>query len=193
MQERRTNRERSEGTTAALIAVARRLFVEQGYAGTGTPDLVMAAGVTRGALYHHFADKRALFRAVVVAESRAVAEAVERAAPGGADPVADLVAGGEAYLDAMAEPGRSRLLLVEAPAVLGPTEAAAIDAEHAGRTLREGIEAALAAGAIRPLPSAALVTLLGATYDRAALAIAEGTLRSDCSAVIAAMLDGLRS
>ncbi|PKR87789.1 TetR family transcriptional regulator [Pleomorphomonas diazotrophica] len=193
MQERRTNRERSEGTTATLISTARRLFVERGYADTGTPDLVMAAGVTRGALYHHFADKRALFRAVVVVESRVIAEAVERAAPGGDDPVADLIAGGEAYLDAMAEPGRSRLLLVEAPAVLGTAEAAAIDAEHAGRTLREGIEAALAAGAIRPLPPAALVTLLGATYDRAALAIAEGAPRSDCTAVLAAMLDGLRT
>ena len=128
MQERRTNRERSEGTTATLIAVARHLFVDRGYAETGTPDLVAAAGMTRGALYHHFADKRALFRAVVVAESRAVAEAVERSAPGGHDPVADLVTGGEAYLDAMAEPGRSRLLLVEAPAVLGPADAAAIDA-----------------------------------------------------------------
>ena len=193
MQERRTNRERSEGTTATLIAVARHLFVDRGYAETGTPDLVAAAGMTRGALYHHFADKRALFRAVVVAESRAVAEAVERSAPGGHDPVADLVTGGEAYLDAMAEPGRSRLLLVETPAVLGPAEAAAIDAEHAGRTLREGIEAALAIGAIRPLPIAALVTLLGATFDRAALAISEGTPRSDCAAVLTAVLNGLRS
>lgn len=193
MQERRTNRERSEGTTAALVAVARQLFVERGYSETGTPDLVAAAGVTRGALYHHFADKRALFRAVVIAESRAVAEAVERSAPGGRDPVVDLVAGGEAYLDAMAEPGRSRLLLVEAPAVLGPAEAAAIDAEHSGRTLREGVEAAIAAGAIRPLPIVALVTLLGATFDRAALAISEGAPRSDCAAVLAAVLNGLRS
>ena len=193
MQERRTNRERSEGTTATLIAVARQLFVDRGYAETGTPDLVAAAGMTRGALYHHFADKRALFRAVVVAESRAVADAVERSAPGGLDPVADLVTGGEAYLDAMAEPGRSRLLLVEAPAVLGPADAAAIDAEHAGRTLREGIEAALAKGAIQPLPIAALVTLLGATFDRAALAVSEGMSRSDCAAVLAAVLSGLRS
>ncbi len=193
MQERRTNRERSESTTTALIAVARQLFVERGYAETGTPDLVAAAGVTRGALYHHFADKRALFRAVVVTESQAVAEAVERAAPGGIDPVADLIVGGEAYLDAMAAPGRSRLLLIEAPAVLGMAEAEAIDAQHAGRTLREGIEAALSAGAIRPLPIAALVTLLGATFDRAALAVSEGTPRSDCMAVLAAVLNGLRS
>lgn len=193
MQERRTNRERSEGTTTTLIAVARQLFVERGYAETGTPDLVAAAGMTRGALYHHFEDKKALFRAVVVAESRAVAEAVERAAPGGADPVADLVVGGEAYLDAMSEPGRARLLLVEAPAVLGTTEATAIDAEHAGRTLREGVEAALAAGAIRPLPITALVTLLGATYDRASLAAAEGMPRSDCAAVLSAVLNGLRA
>ncbi len=192
MQQRRSNIARSLATTTSLLEVARRLFVECGYAETGTPDLVAGAGLTRGALYHHYADKRALFRAVVEAESRAVAADVERAAPGGADQMRDLAVGGEAYLDAMAVPGRVRLLLIEAPAVLGAAETAAIDQAHSGRTLREGIEAAQASGAMLPLPIDALTTILGAAYDRAALAISEGAAsRSDCSAALDALLVGL--
>lgn len=192
MQARRSNRERRDATTSALLSAAHALFVERGFAGTGTPDLVAAAGLTRGALYHHFEDKKALFRAVVIEESRAVAAAIEQAAPGGADPMEDLVTGGEAYLDAMAVPGRARLLLLEAPAVLGPAEASAIGSEHGGRTLRDGLAAAIAAGALRPLPVETLATVLEAAFDRAVLSIASGAARADCSAVLRAMIEGLR-
>ncbi len=192
MQSRTPNVLRSQRTTDALVAAARALFVERGYAGTGTPEIVAAAGLTRGALYHHFEDKRALFRAVVEAESRSVAAEIERAAPaGGGDPIAALVAGGEAYLQAMTEPGRARLLLVEAPVALGP-DAAEIDALHAGRTLVDGLREARAAGALQDLPETVLAAVLAAAYDRAALAIADGASKEACAAVMAAVVQGLR-
>ncbi|PRH84470.1 TetR family transcriptional regulator [Labrys okinawensis] len=194
MQEggRRTNPDRTLRTRTALIAAARRLFVAKGYADTGTPELVAEAGVTRGALYHHFADKQALFRAVVETENAALADEIERAAPAELGAMEALIAGGEAFLAAMSEPGRTRLLLIEAPAVLGRETMDAIDASHGGRTLREGIAAAVADGALRPVPVDEAALLLSAVYDRAALSIAAGADGEEWRALIRAVLDGLR-
>ena len=168
----RTNEERSEGTRRALVAAARSLFIEKGFAAASTPQIVAAAGITRGALYHHFADKRALFRVVVELESRAVADAIEAGVPAGLDPVPSLIAGSRAYLAAMASPGRTRLLLVEGPSVLGSAAVAVLDEANAARTLRDGLEAALPD--LGELSLAALAALLSAAFDRAALAIDQG-------------------
>lgn len=181
----RTNRERTEATRGALLAAARALFVFKGYADTSTPEIVAAAGITRGALYHHFEDKRALFRAVLEEEARAVADEIERAAPATRSPRKALIAGSEAYLDAMTVAGRTRLLLVDGPAVLGPGESLALDQAHAGRTLREGLATALDQRIAPPLTVDALATLLSAAFDRAALAIDAG---DDPAAIRAAMV-----
>ncbi|SEK42300.1 DNA-binding transcriptional regulator, AcrR family [Bosea lupini] len=193
MQEagRRSNKDRSDTTRAALIAAGRKLFVSRGYAETGTPELVAEAGVTRGALYHHFADKRALFRAVVEVESAAVAREIESAARPGLAPLKALSRGGAAFLEAMREPGRTQLLLIDAAAVLGREELDAIDARHGGRTLREGLAAAIQAGALPKLPLAATAQLLGAAYDRAALAIAAGAEPGEWHKLIDAVVAGL--
>lgn len=188
---RRTNRERTETTRAALVAAARRLFVEKSYAETSTPEIVAAAGVTRGALYHHFADKQALLRAVVEAESAAIAEEVEKAAPADLDPLDALKIGGVAFLSAMGVPGRTRLLLLDGPAVLGHAAMDEIEARHGGRTLREGLSAVMEAGAIRPLPIDALAAQLAAAFDRAALAIEAGASTQDHLEVLTALVGGL--
>ncbi len=171
---RRSNRQRSAATRAALVEAARTLFINTGYARTSTPEIVAAAGVTRGALYHHFTDKQALFRAVVEAESAVVADAIEQASDDHDNVRRALVRGGEAFLDAMALPGRTRLLLLDGPAVLGRDVMDGIDDAHAGRTLREGIAEGIARGDIEPLPADALAALLSAAFDRAALAIEAG-------------------
>ena len=188
---RRSNRDRSEQMRAALIAAARRLFIDRGYAETGTPEIVAAAGVTRGALYHHFADKQALFRAVAEAEAGAVAAEIELAAPVSLQPRPALLAGGEAYLSAMAQPGRTRLLLLDGPAVLGRAGMDEIDNRHGNRTLREGLAAAMDTGAIASLPLDALTKQLGALFDRAALAIDAGAPPAEQRAVLSALIEGL--
>lgn len=168
---RRTNRDRTDATRAALMEAGRALFVAKGYGETSTPEIVAAAGVTRGALYHHFEDKRALFRAVVADEAAAVAEDIERSAPRDLPAVQALLAGADAYLAAMRQPGRTRLLLIEGPAVLGAEAMRTLDEETAARTLREGLEAA---GGRHGAPLAALGDLLSAAFDRAALTIESG-------------------
>lgn len=184
----RSNRERTEQTRQALIDAGRRLFVEKGYAETATPEIVAAAGVTRGALYHHFEDKKALFRAVIECEARAVAGTIEAHSASHDAPRAALIAGASAYFDAMMAEGRTRLLLIEAPAVLGLPATATIDAENAEATLRAGLAAMLPQAGATLAP---LTLLLSAAFDRAAIAIEAGGERREYEQAIAVLLDGL--
>ncbi len=188
---RRTNRDRTEATRTDLIAAARRLFTEKSYAETGTPEIVATAGVTRGALYHHFADKQALFAAVVEQEAAAVAGEIESASPPTLDARDALISGSDAYLAAMRAPGRTRLLLLDGPAVLGRAAMDAIDNRHGNRSLREGLVAAMHARSMKKLPAEALTALLAAAFDRAALAIEAGASADDYRAVLMALIDGL--
>ncbi|MBB3384275.1 MULTISPECIES: TetR/AcrR family transcriptional regulator [unclassified Rhizobium] len=174
MQDPRSNRERTEKTKAALIAAARALFVEKGYAETSTPEIVAAAGITRGALYHHYEDKRALFRAVVREEALAVTRTIEQATPAQLPARDALIAGSNGYLDAMRVNGRTRLLLIEGPTVLGFTEMKKLDEETTALTLRQGLQATLNHGRNSGTPVDALADILSAAFDRAALAIDAG-------------------
>jgi AcrR family transcriptional regulator len=189
--ERRSNRERTEATRGDLIAAARKLFTEKSYAETSTPEIVAAAGVTRGALYHHFEDKQALFRAVVEHEAELVAAEIERAAPDTLPARKALIAGGEAFIKAMATPGRTRLLLLDGPAVLGRAEMDAIDARHGTRTLRAGIAFAMRDGVMKRLSLDAVTALVSSAFDRAALAIDAGAPVEDYRKALAALIEGL--
>lgn len=186
----RNSKEGTEATRLALISAARQLFVEKGYADTATPDIVAAAGVTRGALYHHFEDKKALFRAVIERESMAVASDIDRGAASAATPRDALVSGASAYFAAMAVEGRARLMLLEAPAVLGVERTAEIDRDNAEDRLREGVSdylgAAVSADEVR-----ALTNLLSSAFDRAVLEIERGGEHSLYEAAIARLIDGL--
>lgn len=191
MQEPRKNKERSSSTRAALISAARIDLVARGYAGTSTPEIAKRAQVTRGALYHHFADKKALFLAVVDAEAAAVAAEIDVAPEPASSPIAALLAGGDAYLSAMSVPGRTRLLLIDAPSVLGHVEAKAIDDAHAGRKLEVGLAAAVDTGALPPLPLPVISKFLSAAFDRAALDIEGGAAIEDWREVFRKVIIGL--
>ncbi|WP_395540600.1 TetR/AcrR family transcriptional regulator [Neotabrizicola sp. sgz301269] len=185
---RRSQADRREATRGQLLDAARALFTARGYAETGTPEIVAAAGVTRGALYHHFADKADLLRALCQREADAVGQAIDAATMAIRDPDQALVTGALAYLDAMAVPGRAALLLVEAPAALGPAEAARLTAGDGRAQLQAGLQETLPE---LPLPEcAALADLLSAAFDRTALALASG---ADRQSHVAAMLRLLAS
>ncbi|WP_281496152.1 TetR/AcrR family transcriptional regulator [Marivita sp. S6314] len=188
----RSNKARTAATRLALINAARMLFSEKGYAETSTPEIVKAAGVTRGALYHHFEDKIALFRAVVTEEYIAVANeitATSKAHPGTA--IDALKQGGRGYLKAMQDKGRVRIMLLDGPAVLGQLELAQIDQDTSGDTLRQGLHGAMQAGQIKTLPLDALTVQLSALFDRAALAVAEGDDPQDHLDVLDAIFESL--
>lgn len=109
-----------EETRAKLIAAARRAFTENGYAGTSMDDLTAAAGLTRGALYHNFGDKRGLMAAVVEqVDGEMAADAMAEAERGGGDDWDKLLAEGRAYIEAAMNPEIRRIVLLDGPAVLG--------------------------------------------------------------------------
>src|ERR1044071_9643614 len=116
---RRTQAERTEATRGALIAAARPLFAERGYAGVGTEEIVRAAGVTRGALYHHFEGKKGLFEAVYERIEAALAPRIAPGAlAGGAKaPLDAMRAGAEMFLQACTEPEAQRIVLLDGPSV----------------------------------------------------------------------------
>ena len=144
-----------------------RQNAEKGYSETGTPD-VKAAEVTRGALYHHFEDKADLFRAVVEAEAM-TCWTRWKLRPEGQVGLAD---GTRGYFEAMAKPGRVKLLLIDGPSVLGHEEIDRIDAGGGRASLRAGILAARPDLAEAELD--ALCVVLSAAFDRAALAVSDG-------------------
>jgi len=190
--ERRSNKERAQSTRADLISAARKLFYEDGYAQTPTPQIVKAAKITRGALYHHFTDKSDLFRAVFLAEAHAVAKQIGKNSTNSKSALDALLRGSEAYFTAMAVPGRTRLMLLDGPSVLGQGEIDHIYSQTSRKQLLNGLSQAMAKGELRKMPLKPLAILLSAAFDRAALAITEGESTKSYKTVIRNIIEGLR-
>lgn len=192
---RRTNAERHAETRAALMTAARALFAEKGFAETGTPEIVRRAGVTRGALYYHFTDKRDLFRAVLEAEETALADRINReSGPLANDPVEALMAGTRAFLAAASDADTNRIVFVDGPAALGWDDWREIDDRYAGATLREGLETGMNAGVLRRLPLDEITNMLGAAFNEAALGLGSGRYTSAAlEKSFHALFEGLRA
>lgn len=195
----RTQSERRAATRAALIDAARPLFAERGYAHVGTEEIVHAAGVTRGALYHHFDGKDGLFAAVFEAVE---AELMTRIAAhaetvGAASPLATLRAGVDAMLDAALDPGLAQIVLIDAPAVLGWQAWREIGWRY-GMGLTEAVlAAAMEAGELASRPVRPLAHVVLGALDEATLYVARAadqeTARAEMADALAAVLDGLRA
>jgi AcrR family transcriptional regulator len=168
---RRTQAERRAATRAALIAAARELFAARGYAAVATEEIVQRAGVTRGALYHHFAGKHELFRAVYERVEQELTERIVTEVPlAGDDPVTVLRDGTATFLDACLDPEVQRIALLDAPAVLGYEAWREIGERYGLGLLQAAIRSAVDVGAIPPQPVRPLAhVLLGALHEAALL------------------------
>ncbi|MET0304878.1 MAG: TetR/AcrR family transcriptional regulator [Solirubrobacterales bacterium] len=196
---RRTQAERSEVTREALIEAARPLFAEHGYAGVSTEEIVRAAGVTRGALYHHFEGKKGLFEAVY---ERIEAELAQRIATGAlaegsAAPLDAMRAGAEMFLRACTEPEAQRIVLLDGPSVLGWDRWREIAAEHGLGLIEATLQAAIDAGAISEQPVRPLAHVLMGALDEAAMVVARAEdpeqMREDVGRTLDSLLAGLSS
>jgi AcrR family transcriptional regulator len=187
--------ERSRVTRERLLAAARELFAARGYAAVGTEEIVRAAGVTRGALYHQFRDKEALFEAVVEAVEAETTAAIAARAVDAPDALYALRAGGRAFLAICADPHVERILMLDAPAVLGSERWREIRNAHGLGLVTGVLQAGMDAGAIARGPVTALAhLLLGALHEGALLivhATDPGAARAEVEAVIDRLLDGL--
>ena len=187
---RRTQEERSAATRGALVAAGRRLWGERGYGAVGTPEIAAAAGVTRGAMYHQFADKAALFRAVVEAVELDVTQrlADRVVASGAADAAAALRAAVDGWLDISQEPDVRRIVLLEAPAVLGWAGFRDVAMEHGLGLTQQLLQAAMDAGQLPRVPVAPLAHVLVGALDEAAMVVATAEDRDAATAEVAQVL-----
>ncbi|HXR29827.1 MAG TPA: TetR family transcriptional regulator [Solirubrobacterales bacterium] len=197
MNVKRTQAERSEATREVLVEAARALFAERGYTGVGTEEIVRAAGVTRGALYHHFDDKRELFAAVY---ERVEAELAERIATGALNaeaksPLEAMRAGAEMFLAACTEPEAQQIALLDGPSVLGWDRWRRIAAEHGLGLIEASLQAAIEAGAIAAQPVRPLAHVLMGALDEAAMLVARAeepeTMRAEVGRTLDTLLGGL--
>lgn len=189
--------ERAETTRAELVRAARELFTERGYGGVGTEEIVRAARVTRGALYHHFDDKRDLFRTVHEQIEGEVIAAIGARMAEVADPYELLVAGARAYLDVCTDPAVTRVTLVDAPSVLGWEEWREIDMRHGLGLVIAGLQGGIDAGVLRAQPVRPLAHLLLGAMGEAGMVIANAddppAARAEVEPALLGLLAGLRA
>jgi AcrR family transcriptional regulator len=169
---KRTQADRSENTRNALIEAATTLFASKGYANTSLDDLLQIAGMTRGALYHHFENKKMLFQVVFEHQEQILTNIVAGAAQGHADAWLAFQTGCKAFLTACLEPAIQQIILIDAPAVLGWDVMREIESRYALAMLRRGLEYAIEQGKLRPRPVEPLAQFLLGGLSECAMAIA---------------------
>ena len=194
----RTQAQRSEATRSALMKAARQLFAKRGYADVGTEEIVRAAGLTRGALYHQFGGKRELFEAVYETVEKELAQRIgETVAREAKEPIEAMRIGTEMLLDACLEPEVQQIALIDGPAVLGWQRWREIGAEAGLGLIEATVQAAIDAGQIAPQPTKPLAHVLMGALDEAAMMVARAEdpakTRAEMAATIDTVLNGLRA
>lgn len=174
-------------TSRAILRAATEAFIRAGFQGASVGEIAAAAGVTRGAVYHHYADKLGLLRAVVQeGHERVAAAVVARADEHAVDPRAALRAGCHAFVDGITDDPAARVLLVEGPAALGWSQWRALDASASMRELREAVDAVSGGDDVE-----ALTHLLSGAMNEGVLWLVEASGGADARAAVHRSLDRL--
>jgi AcrR family transcriptional regulator len=192
-----TQSERREATRAAIVKAAKRLFGERGFAGTTMDHVATAAHVAKGAVYHHFKTKEALFEAVFDQVSEDLVAEVERAARSENDALAAMAAGTQAYFAACATDATGQIILRDGPAVLGWERWREIDARHFGGGFPLALARAMEDGLIARQPVEPLSRLLLGAVTEAAVACSAGSdlhkTGAEYARAFRTLLDALRT
>ena|SRR5690242_6999389 len=187
----------ARATRSALIDAALELITKRGYSRVGTEEIVARANVTRGALYHHFEDKRDLFRAVFERVEEDLVQKIAATMGGAGDPWELMLAGMRAFLDACDDPAVKQISLTDAPAVLGWEEWREVDNRHGLGLTRAALQGAVDAGALRPIAVEPMAHLFVAALSEAAFVIAHSNrprkARAEVEEALVQLVEGLRA
>jgi AcrR family transcriptional regulator len=188
--------EQGKATRDRLVELAFRIFSENGYAATALDGLIKEAGLTKGALYHHFKSKLDLFEAVYIRAEEEVATRINNASAGATDPWDQLLEGCDAYLEACADPGLQRILRLDGPSVLGWERWSQIDAEFGSGKLEIFLEILNQSEVIDVSSTRALSHLLSGALNEATFWIAQAQDSNEAldqsRKVLRKMLNGIR-
>ncbi len=191
---RRTQAERTEATTAALVDAARELFARDGYDATSLDAVAARAGVTKGAVYHHFNGKPQLFEAVFSREIQRMTTPLGAAYTRKKDPWDAFKAASLAFLDECLEPGLQRIVLLDAPAAIGWEEIRRLEAPLLD-LMEQAIARAVEAGRIAKRPPGPLAHFLFGAICEVAMVVAraddQNAAQRQATAEIGRVLDSL--
>ena len=162
-------------TRGQLIEVATGLFAEHGYEGTSIEAVLTAAGVSRGALYHHFAGKEALFTAVLEAVSQRITVQLTEVISGCTDPVDAVRTGALGWIDLAGNPVIQRIMLVDAPSVLGWEQWRAMDEGRTVGAMRAMLQAVSDTGRLPGELVDPFAHMILAALDEAAMVVARAS------------------
>jgi AcrR family transcriptional regulator len=192
---RRNQQQRADSTRSALMAAARPLFAEHGYSAVPADEIVAAAGLSRGALYHHYAGKQDLFLAVFEELESSMATEVAAVAADAPDVSTAIARSLTCFLDLCERPEVIRIVLTDAPAVLGWQTWREVEARHGLGLITAMVQSAVGEGRVAATSVPVLAQLVLSAVIEAALVIAHASdrvsARAEAEAALLTLLSGL--
>lgn len=189
----RRTKDEAQQTRKLLLRVARDLAAARGFEGLSLEEVATAAEVTRGAVYHHFGSKEGLFRDLAVERLEWMGSRIEAVATEAGDDWSGLVAGCLAFLRDSQEPAYRRIVMLDAPAVLGPRAWRELDDRYTNAPLREVLGSLSESGVVRGLSPAATAEALSGAMIGLSLWVAAGSSLAEAEETLLRLLQALRA